>query len=94
MDLEGIVLSLGGGTLHNEGLLERVGGSHLLFVLDAEWPTLATRIAGSARPLLADAEDLYRKRSSLYRSVGIDLDASLSVAALDDQVCLAWKEAA
>ena len=65
----GVVLALGGGTLHSPGNLERVQAAMDIVILTASMQTLAAR-GGSDRPLWPDAERLYRERQPGYLRAG------------------------
>ena len=70
----GVVLALGGGTLHQPGARGRlVGAGYRVVSLVAQWQTLAGRIAADAggRPLAADAERLFRLRAAGYEEADV-----------------------
>lgn len=71
---EGVV-SLGGGTLHNENLGKLIARSTRLFVLSAPWSVLKKRIEASDRPLKDSAECLYLERVAGY-NLGTSVDVS------------------
>ena len=65
------VVSLGGGALlhaDSRRLLQSLGWR--VVVLDASWPVVADRIAGSQRPLRTAAGALFRARREHYAALG------------------------
>ena len=64
-----IVISLGGGTLHQPGNLERIQARLDVVILTASFATLKDR-GGAQRPLWADAERLYAERLPGYLRAG------------------------
>lgn len=69
------VLSLGGGTLHNGNLSQRIQEETSLFVLHASWNVVEERIRTSNRPLKASAHDLFVQRDSGYKiGIGVTVD--------------------
>ena len=69
------VLSLGGGTLHNGNLAEKIQENTSLFVLHASWSVVEDRIRTSNRPLKASAHDLFVQRDSGYKiGIGVTVD--------------------
>lgn len=75
LNLSDGVVSLGGGTLHNENLGKLIVRSTRLFVLSAPWSVLKKRIEASDRPLKDSAKRLYRERVSGY-NLGTSVDVS------------------
>ncbi|NLL43010.1 MAG: NAD(P)-binding domain-containing protein [Firmicutes bacterium] len=65
---EAMVLATGGGTLLQDGMVEAVrSAAALVIYLEASLETALARIAtGSSRPLLGQAERLYKLRRPLY----------------------------
>ena len=87
-DTEGeSVIALGGGTLHNNDLAQKVLQDSLLFVLRADWAMLKTRIIQSSRPLKETAFSLYTERSLGYdigRQIRVD---DKSVEDIVSEIC-------
>ena len=71
-----VVVSLGGGTLHNEGLGDWLDLHTLLVVLQASWVTVAKRIYESQRPLKMHAKTLFESRQVGYER-GYQLNVDL-----------------
>jgi shikimate kinase len=66
---EPLVLALGGGTLHQPGLLGLISAVMDIVILSASMQTLKER-GGQGRPLWADAERLYAERLPGYLRAG------------------------
>lgn len=62
-----VIVSLGGGTLHNEGLGDWLDLHTVLVVLQASWITVAERVLKSKRPLKSQAKNLFESRRSGYK---------------------------
>ena len=71
-----VVLSLGGGTLHEAQNRPLILERSELFVLWVELDVLQQRLGGRdvARPLWADAEALFAQRAPGYRGIGHLID--------------------
>ena len=79
-----VIVSLGGGTLHNEGLGDWLDLHTFLVVLQASWLTVAKRIFESQRPLKMHAKTLFESRKSGYeRGYQVNVD-SLSISQVVD----------
>ena len=61
-----LVISLGGGTLHNTDLGEMLLNESSLYVLRAPWELVHHRIESSNRPLKDTARTLHRQRQDGY----------------------------
>jgi shikimate kinase len=61
------IVSLGGGTLHNEDLGKWLVQHTVLFVLQASWRTVEKRIYDSQRPLKHHAKTLFELRKDGYK---------------------------
>ena len=62
-----VIVSLGGGTLHNEGLGKWLAQHTVLFVLQASWNTVEKRIHDSQRPLKHHSKTLFELRKDGYK---------------------------
>lgn len=66
-----VVLSLGGGTLHQPGNRELLEGRYRVVILDLPWPMVRRRLgARPHRPLAVEAERLYTERRPGYLAAG------------------------
>ncbi len=66
-----VVLSLGGGTLHQAGNRALLEGRYRVIILDLSWPMVRRRLGGrSKRPLAGDSERLYLERRPGYLQAG------------------------
>ena len=86
--LEGsVIVSLGGGTLHNKELGDWLEEHTSLIVLQASWTTVSQRIHDSQRPLKMKARTLFTNREKGYQKghqVEVDLlDVNQVVDALE-----------
>ena len=77
-----VVVSLGGGTLHNDTLGNWLEQHTRLIVLQVSWGTVKNRILRSNRPLKAMAKALYTNRQQGYNrgyQVVVDLKSVIEV---------------
>jgi shikimate kinase len=74
LDINNIVIALGGGSLHWNDNYQWIRERSRLFVLTAEWSVISKRIAhNNSRPLALNAKALYEARNEIYLTAGVNI---------------------